>query len=169
VRVQCSKGIDRDHGWKHEVLVASLETARERGVVLHTFGHAPKLDLDAYLVDFDWAAQSGIPLVTFADLGAGHAGPGWAFTVDDDDVDTWYSWRESLRAHHAKLTFFVSRYEGMTEHQKTELRALASDGHDIEAHGKAHENAVDYVAASGIEAYVRDEVVRRDKPAWRRR
>jgi Polysaccharide deacetylase len=159
VRVQCSKGVDRDHEWKHDALVASLETARDRGVVLHTFGHAPKLDLDEYLVDFDWAAQNGVPLVTFTELAAGHAGPGWAFTVDDDEVDTWYSWRERLRAHHARLTFFVSRYEGLTEQQKQELHELASEGHDIEAHGKAHENAVDYVAAHGLDAYLRDEVL----------
>jgi hypothetical protein len=157
-RVQCSKGVDRDHEWKHPALAASLETARDRGVVLHTYGHAPKLDLDEYLVDFDWAAQNGVPLVTFADLAAGHAGPGWAFTVDDDDVDTWYSWRERLRVHHARLTFFVSAYDGLSERQKQELHELASEGHDIEAHGKAHENAVEYVAAHGIGGYVHDEV-----------
>jgi hypothetical protein len=158
VRVQCSKGLDRGHEWKHQVLHASLETARDRGVVLHTYAHAPTLDLDEYLVDFDWAAHNGVPLVTFAQLAAGYAGPGWAFTVDDDEVDIWYSWRERLRVHHARFTFFVSDYEGMTEPQKQKLRELASDGHDVEAHSKAHENAVDYVAAHGVEAYVHDEV-----------
>jgi hypothetical protein len=158
VRVQCSKGADRTHQWKHDMLAASLETARKRGVVLHTYGHAPKLDLDEYLPDFDWAFTHGVRLVTFAELAAGYAGPGWAFTVDDDEVDTWYSWRERLRAHHAKLTFFVAGYARMTEHQKQELHELAADGHDVEPHGAAHENAVDYVAAHGLEAYLRDEV-----------
>ena len=140
------------------MLAASLETARSRGVVLHTYGHAPKLDLDEYTADFDWAASHGVPLVTFAELAAGHAGPGWAFTVDDNDVDTWYSWRDRLRAHRARFTFFVSGYGGLTERQREELNELAADGHDIEAHGVAHENAVDYVAAHGIDAYLHDEV-----------
>jgi Polysaccharide deacetylase len=157
-RVPCSKGVDRDHEWTHEALAASLERARAEGIVLHTFGHAPKLDLGEYAADFDWAAAHGVQMVTFRELAAGHAGAGWAFTVDDDEVDAWYGWRDQLRAHHVKVTFFVTRYDRLTERQKQELHDLAADGHDIEAHGKAHENAVDYVAAHGLEAYLRDEV-----------
>jgi peptidoglycan/xylan/chitin deacetylase (PgdA/CDA1 family) len=158
-RVQCSKGVDRGHEWTHDVLAASLEHARDKGVVLHTYGHAPTLDLAEYVPDFDWAAANGVPMVTFRELVAGHTGAGWAFTVDDDEVDTWYGWRELLRAHHVKVTFFVTRYDRFTADQKRKLKELAADGHDIEAHGKAHENAVDYVAAHGIDAYLRDEVM----------
>jgi hypothetical protein len=157
-RVQCSKGVDRDHEWKHEALAASLETARDKGVVLHTFGHAPKLDLDEYLPDFDWAAQNGVPLVTFGELAAGHTGAGWAFTVDDDEVDTWYGWRDKLRAHHAKLTFFVTRFDRLTAHQRQELHELAADGHDIEAHSVLHLRGPDYVEERGLGAYLADEV-----------
>jgi len=157
--VQCSKGVDRGHEWPHEALAASLARARDRGVVLHTFGHAPTLDLESYAADFDWAAANGVPLVTFRDLAAGHAGAGWAFTVDDDEVDTWYSWRDFLRGHHVKITFFVTRFDRLTGDQRRKLHELAADGHDIEAHGVAHANAVDYVTAHGIEAYVRDEVM----------
>lgn len=157
-RVQCSKGLDRDHEWKHEALAASLERARDQGVVLHTFGHAPKLDLGEYAADFDWAAAHGVPMVTFRELAAGHTGPGWAFTVDDDEVDIWYSWRDQLRAHHVKVTFFVTRYDRLTARQVQELHELAADGHDVEAHGKAHEDAVAYVAAHGLDGYLRDEV-----------
>jgi len=158
-RVQCSKGLDREHEWKPEMLAASLAYARDAGVVLHTFGHAPKLDLDAYLADFDWAASHGVPMVTFRDLAAGHRGAGWAFTVDDDEVDTWFGWRETLRAHRVKVTFFVSHYDQLGAAQHAELRALADDGHDIEPHGKAHANAVDYAAAHGVERYRQDEVL----------
>jgi peptidoglycan/xylan/chitin deacetylase (PgdA/CDA1 family) len=158
-RVQCSKGFDRVHEWKHEALAASLERARDERLVLHSYGHAPKLDLAEYFPDFDWAAANGVPMVTFRELAAGYRGPGWAFTIDDDDVDIWSSWREQLRAHKVKVTFFVTRYDRLTAAQKQALRELAADGHDIESHGVAHENAVDYVAAHGLDSYVRDEVL----------
>ena len=45
-RVVCSKGIDRGHEWTHDRLVHSLEHARDAGVVLQTYGHAPTIDLD---------------------------------------------------------------------------------------------------------------------------
>ena len=156
--VQCSKGIDRDHEWKHPMLAGSLERARDRGVVLHTFGHAPTIALEEYLAEFDWAAANGVPMVTFRELAAGYHGPGWAFTIDDDEVDTWYGWRELLRAHEVKVTFFVTRFDRFTAHQKQELHELAADGHDIEAHGVAHANAVEFVAAQGLERYLADEV-----------
>lgn len=158
-RILCSKGLDRDHEWQHEVLSASLEHAREAKLVLQTFGHAPKLDFTEYVSDFDWAAANGVAMVTFKDLAGGWRGAGWAFTVDDNDVDTWYAWRERLRQHHVKATFFVSGYDQLSDQQKLQLRELAKDGHDIEAHGKAHENAVEYVKAHDLDAYLRDEVL----------
>jgi len=157
--VLCSKGVDAAHEWKHDLLQASLEHARDAGVVLQTYGHAPTIKLDEYAADFDWAQGHGVPSVTWRELAAGHVGAGWAFTVDDDEVDTWYGWREFLRAHHVKVTFFVTRFDRFTAEQKKKLHELVADGHDVEAHGKAHENAVDYVKAHGLEAYVRDEVL----------
>jgi len=99
-----------------------------------------------------------VAMVTYRELAAGYRGAGWAFTIDDDEVDTWYAWRDVMRAHHAKVTFFVTRYDRFTARQKQELRELVADGHDVEAHGTNHENAVDYVAAHGLERYLRDEV-----------
>jgi hypothetical protein len=156
--VQCSKGVDRGHEWNHDTLQASLERARDRGTVLHTFGHAPTLDLESYAADFDWAAAHGVAMVTFRDLAAGRTGAGWAFTVDDDEVDTWYSWRDLLRSHRAVVTFFVARYDQLSPDQRRKLHELAADGHDIEPHGKAHVDAVEYVAAHGLDGYIRDEV-----------
>jgi len=158
-RVLCSKGLDRDHEWPHELLSSSLEHAREAKVVLQTFGHAAKLDLAEYVSDFDWAAANGVQMVTFKDIANGFRGAGWAFTVDDNDIDTWYGWRERLRQHHVKATFFVTGWDKLTDTQKQELRDLAHDGHDIEAHGKNHENAVDYVKTHTLDAYLHDEVL----------
>ena len=127
--------------------------------MLHTYGHAPTLDLNEYVPDFDWAAAHGVKMVTFRELAAGFHGAGWAFTVDDDEVDAWFAWRDLLRAHGVHVTLFVTNFAKLTAAQRAELHALASDGHDIEAHSASHANAVDYSAAHGIDAYVRDEVL----------
>ena len=155
----CAKGLDRSHEWSHDELAASLESAQSEGRVLVTFAHAPTLDLNEYAADFDWAAEHGVPSVTFAQLAGGYTGAGWAFSVDDDEVDTWVTWRDFLRAHHVNVTFFVTRYGHFTPEQKQELHALAADGHDIEAHSKEHVSALDYVASHGLDAYVRDQVL----------
>lgn len=157
--VQCSKGVDRTHEWKHDVLATALAHARDAKVVLHTFGHAPTIDLEEYAPDFDWAARNGVAMVTFRQLANGFTGAGWAFTIDDDEVDTWYGWRDFLRRHHVRVTFFVSRYAKFTADQRRKLHELAGDGHDIEAHGRDHANAIDYTAAHGLDGYVRDEVL----------
>lgn len=157
--VFCSKGLDRTHEWPHDELAASLEHALDAKVVLQTFAHAPTLDLAEYVADFDWATANGVKMVTFKDIASGFKGAGWAFTIDDDEVDTWYAWRERLRQHHVRATFFVTRYDKLTDAQKAELRELAKDGHDIEAHGVAHANALDYVKLHSLDAYVRDEVM----------
>lgn len=158
-RVLCSKGADRTHEWTHDELSASLEHALDAKVVLQTFAHAPTLDLAEYVSDFDWATANGLKMVTFRDIANGYRGPGWAFTVDDDEVDTWYGWRERLRQHHVRVTFFVTRYDKLSDAQKQELRELAKDGHDIEAHGVTHANAIDYVKLHDLDSYVRDEVM----------
>ncbi len=157
--VVCSKGLDRGHEWKHEALAASLAHARDKGVVLQTYGHAPTIDLPEYAADFDWAFANGLPMVTFRELAEGKTGAGWAFTVDDDEVDTWFSWREFFAAHHVKVTFFVTKADLLTPDQLAKLEQLAADGNDIETHGRRHENAKDYVAAHGLPAYVHDEVL----------
>jgi peptidoglycan/xylan/chitin deacetylase (PgdA/CDA1 family) len=158
-RVQCSKGIDRTHEWPHAELAASLEYARTHDLVLHTYGHAPTLDLNEYLTDFDWAAAHGVRMVTFRDLAGGYHGPGWAFTVDDDEVDAWFAWRDVLRAHGVHVTFFVTNFAKLTPAQRGELHTLAADGHDIEAHSATHANALDYIAAHDLPSYLRDEAL----------
>lgn len=111
------------------------------------------MNLDEYLADFD-----RIPSVTFAQLAAGYAGAGWAFTVDDWEIDTWFSWRETLAAHHVHATFFVAKYATFTPEQKAKLKQLADDGHDIEVHGVNHVNATETVASIGFDRWYADEV-----------
>jgi hypothetical protein len=158
VRVICSKLADANHEWKPEVLTASIAYAHDRRSVLHTFAPGAKVDLEALAPEFDFAAAYGVPMVTYQEL-ATHHGAGWAFSIDDDDVDTWYRWRDFLRRHHVRLTFFVTRFGKLTDEQRRELRELVADGHDVEAQGVTHQAAPELVKARGLGRYVADEAV----------
>jgi hypothetical protein len=161
--VLCSKGSDRDHQWKVDQLHKSIDFAKSEGIVLQTYGHAPSADnsgIDIAEVSawFDYAYEHHVPMVTFTEIANGYDAAGWSFSIDDLEVDTWWSWRDALKAHHAKLTFFVTRYADFTPEQKQKLRDLAADGHDIQAHGKQHLAATLAVEKTGFDAYYADEV-----------
>ena len=159
-RVLCSMGADKAHHWSLDDLRAAIDRAAAEGSVIHTYGHAPTFDLDEYLPLFMYAHARGVDFVTYAELAdRDHPRAGWAFSIDDTEVDTWYSWRDKLRAAGVHLTFFVAGYEDFTPAQRDELHKLAADGHDIEPHGLHHVQAVAYTEAHGVAAYITDDVV----------
>ena len=106
------------------------------------------------------AVDDGLPFLTFADLAAG--GParrGVCLSFDDDDFAGWTALRPVFARYGARVTFFVTRYQLASPDEKVELRTLADDGHDIEAHSLDHVNALDYVAAHGLPALLADQVL----------
>ena len=106
------------------------------------------------------AQQRGLHFVTFDDLANGTAQfPGLALSFDDTSIDAWFGLRAMFVQYGAHVTFFVSRYQFLYQGEKDELKQLAQDGHDIEAHTVLHFRAPDYVEARGLDAYMHDEVV----------
>jgi Polysaccharide deacetylase len=160
-RVLCGIGID---GNKIPVrtLEAGMRRARDRGEVLILFAHIPGQTIARDRVDDVLAAADrvGLPYVTFPELAdpAMVGKPGLAFGFDDYSVDAWYGLRDLFQAHAARITFFVSNYGDITAAGHAELRALAGDGHAIEAHGMGHRDAADYVDEHGLSAYLADEI-----------
>ncbi len=67
--------------------------------------------------------------------------------------------RDILDAHHARVTFFITRWFEMGSDAQAGIATLAADGHDIEPHTVHHDNAVDYVGSNGMHDYLDDEVV----------
>src|SRR5579862_2607730 len=98
-RMMCSLGADRTHKWSLDELRASIDHAAAEKLVVHTYGHAPTFDLDEYLPLFAYAKDHGVETITYREL-ADHSHPraGWAFSIDDDEVDSWYAWRAKLKA-----------------------------------------------------------------------
>jgi hypothetical protein len=156
-RVLCSMGADSTHSWPLSDLYDAVDRVVDNHEVMHTYGHAPGLDLGEYLPVFQYAHDRGVDFVTYTELvDRSHPRAAWAFSIDDTEVDTWVTWRDTLRTAQVPFTFFVSNWDSFDAAQIAELGDLAADGHDIEAHGLDHLDASMY--ADGPTAYFDDEV-----------
>jgi hypothetical protein len=159
-RVMCSMGADSHHSWPRHDLAHAIDRAAREGSVLHTFAHAPWVHLDDYAPLFTRARNKGVEFVTYAQLiDRTHPRAGWAFSIDDWQVDTWYGWRDQLRAWGVTMTFFVADWDSLTSTQIDELHALAAEGHDIEPHGMHHIAAAPFARKYDAETYVATDVV----------
>ncbi len=160
-RVHCAVNLDGDANSRSANLDEGMDRAAARGEVLELFAHQPgrtvAVDKIAYVLAE--AEARGLAFVTYADFARGaDVAPGIALSFDDTSVDAWVALRPLLQAHHARVTFFVSRYHSLGESQRAGLQLLAADGHAIEAHSVNHVRAPDYVEDHGLNTYLRDEV-----------
>lgn len=63
---------------------------------------------------------------------------GVALTFDDVYVDDWFATRDLLDSYGATATFFVTRFDRLSEDQLEKLRVLEEGGHEIASHGFRH-------------------------------
>jgi len=84
--------------------------------------------------------------------------PGVLLTFDDMDVEGWVKAIPILEKYDAHATFFVTRFDQLSEKQVDGLRQLSAAGHAIGCHGLRHLKAAEYSEAHGIEAYIDTEV-----------
>ena len=68
-------------------------------------------------------------------------------------------YRPELLAHHARVTFFVTRFDLLQQDQVAELHQFATDGDAVEAHSARHLRAPDYVTEHGLQAYLDNEAL----------
>lgn len=161
-KVLCSFSIDDLTAPSPSLLIEEQiqYAAGERRVML-VHAHTPGVTVSRDQLDhvMTLADQAGLDYFGYDDLSPGPRRPGIAIAFDDNSVDEWLSVRDLLTAHHARVTFFVSRYDELTDDQRFGLDRLAADGHDIDAHSVHHIHAPDYIHAHGVDAYVNDEVL----------
>jgi peptidoglycan/xylan/chitin deacetylase (PgdA/CDA1 family) len=87
------------------------------------------------------------------------ANGGVVITFDDRHVAEWV-WADSVLSEYDwKATFCLSGLQALTSSQFGDLRGLKAAGHEIAGHSVSHRNAVDYVAANGMDAYLNDEIL----------
>ncbi len=161
-QVLCSDSIDnkRQHapwGLVHDELGAARD---ERRVALF-HAHAPGLTITEGAIRriLDEADRDHLEYFTYRELVPGPPRPGLALAFDDNNVEAWMWIRPLLAEHHAHVTFFVSRYELLTDDERASIDQLAADGNDIEPHSVNHLHAPAYVQAHGLAAYLDDEAL----------
>ena len=162
-RVLCSVPIDDLTGvarnWTAEE--SRVREASQKGWVTFAHAHIPgtTVSRDALEQMLTLADTYHLDYVRFSDMPTAHPQGALAFAFDDTSVDQWLSVRDILEAHHAKVTFFVSKWQTLTPEAIKGIAELAADGHDIEPHSVNHVHALDYVAEHSVADYVADEVV----------
>ena len=150
--------------WPHideNVIDAALDRASRDRIVVQLFGHDPgvTVPLDKIEMVLDDADAHGLTWVTYRELAAGVPRvAGIAYSFDDASIEHWHDLRPMLARYHARVTFFVSKYDQLTPAQRALVRDLASDGHDIEYHSTHHENAAEYSRQHGIDAWLADDI-----------
>lgn len=83
---------------------------------------------------------------------------GVVISFDDAYVDEWFDADKVLKKYNWKATFCVCRIDSIGVPQIKKLLELQKEGHEIAGHGYHHYNAVKFVAANGINEYVKQEI-----------
>lgn len=159
-RVLCSDAIDDFEGNAPWALVEDeLEFARDAERVALFHAHKPGVTISIAGIEriLDLADKNHLAYVGYDELVPGPARAGLALAFDDNAVEEWLGIRDLLAAHHARVTFFVSRYTIITDDERAGLELLAGDGHDLEPHSVTHPHAHAYVRDHGLDAYLDDE------------
>jgi len=162
-QVHCAADLDDRARNSIASIDTALDRAADRGEIVELYAHDPgkTVPLDKLEHVLAGARDRGLTFVTYRQLARDELpdGPGIALSFDDTSIDAWAAVRPMFDQYGAKVTFFVSRFGFVHEAQRSELHALADDGHDIEAHSVLHLNAPEYVEDHGLQAYLDDEAL----------
>jgi peptidoglycan/xylan/chitin deacetylase (PgdA/CDA1 family) len=160
--VYCAVNLDSSAGVDSASIDASLDRAAARGELVELYAHRPGVTVPFAKLEhvLAGARARGLAPVTYGDLArSAPRGPSLALSFDDAGIAEWMSARELLRAYGARVTFFVTRYASLSDEARAQLGVLASDGHDVAAHGVRHLRAPAYVEARGVTAYLAEEAL----------
>jgi hypothetical protein len=163
-RVLCAAGLDDSAGNDRDSAYSGLVRAAESGEVVSLYAHRPGGTVSVEMIEdlLEAALELGLASVSYGQLAAGLPPPtrgGLSLSFDDAHVDEWFDMREMLATYGANVTFFVTRFDRLSDEQRDKLHQLADDGHSIEAHGLRHQNAPEYVEQHGLDAYMEEEAL----------
>lgn len=161
-RVLCSESIDDLTQGSQLLLVEDqIRYAVDQRRVVLVHAHKPGLTVSRGMLEhvLELADEHGLEYVTYDQLVPGPRRAAIALAFDDDAVDRWLSIRDLLLAHHARVTFFVTRFPLLDAEQRAGLATLAADGDDLEPHSLRHVRPLGYAQEHGSDGYLEDEVM----------
>jgi Polysaccharide deacetylase len=138
-----------------------LAAAAHYGWVALFHAHVPGTTVSRATLErlFDDADAQQLDYVEFRELVPGPPHGGVAFAFDDDEPDAWMSVADIIAAHHARITLFVTRWQGIDDTGRAEIAQFYANGADVEPHTVNHIHAPAYVDQHGLDAYMTDEVL----------
>lgn len=84
---------------------------------------------------------------------------GVVISFDDDYVDEWFEVNTILQKYDWKATFFVTRFNQLSNAKIQKLKVLKDEGHEIAGHGLNHINAPTFVSSFGTSEYLSQEIL----------
>jgi hypothetical protein len=161
-RVLCSDSVDdlsATAPWR--LVEDELALARDARRVALFHAHRPGVTISIAGIEhvLELVERDQLEYFTYRDLVPGPARAGIALAFDDNAIEEWLSIRDLLLAHGARVTFFVSRYARLDDHERAGLDLLARDGHDLQPHSVDHLHGLAYVNEHGLDGYMHDEVL----------
>jgi len=160
--VHCAVNLDTNAQNSLASIDSGLDRAVSRREVVELYAHSPDKSVPMATLEhvLAGAAARGLPFVTYSAFARGEGtGPGIALSLDDSGVDRWMNARPLFLQYGAHVTFFVTRYDRMSDLDKANLRTLVGDGHELQAHSVNHLHGPEYVEAHGLGAYLDEEVL----------
>jgi peptidoglycan-N-acetylglucosamine deacetylase len=88
---------------------------------------------------------------------------GICISFDDRYVDEWYSMSNLLDRYDAKVTFFITQFDSLTENELKKLNHLESLGHEIGSHGYMHVESETYIKENFWYEYIENEIIANKK------
>jgi len=84
--------------------------------------------------------------------------PSVLLTFDDVYIEQWLAVMPIFERYNAKATFFVAKFNELTQEQIIALKKIKAAGHTIGCHSLRHKKAVDYSKEFSLEQYWKDDV-----------
>lgn len=158
--ITCGISVDNKNTVSNDAIAVGLDKAQAEELVVHLYSHKPAGTVDESTIEqvIASAADRDLPFVTYRELLEPTGAHGLALSFDDHDIVGWHGLLPLFERYRARVTFFISAFEGLSAGDRALLHELAAAGHDIEYHSTWHEDAEDYAAAAGVEQYVLDDI-----------
>ncbi|MFB9864855.1 polysaccharide deacetylase family protein [Rufibacter immobilis] len=84
--------------------------------------------------------------------------PGLSLSFDDRAIDKWFDMRDIFKQYNARVTFFITQPDSLSQSEVEKLRILKQDGHEIGFHGTHHVVSEFYIRNKSYSEYFSYEI-----------